>query len=190
MPARFLPFARRTGPPDAGDAPARAADVGDGVFQPGPPRPPHAGALRRERRALLRRRELDIRDLGGLLLEMARRDRFRQDLLLDRCSDVLLIEERINELDSLLVASVAAAAAPGGPRAAATCRCGAPLARGAHFCSHCGRPAAETPPVVTCPHCGQPLPAEINFCAFCGNPVPEELDERPDATMVRPPGEH
>ena len=71
----------------------------------------------------------------------------------------------------------------------AYCRCGAPLPPGVHFCSHCGRPAATTPAVVTCGHCGQPLPADANFCSFCGNtaaPQYEAAAEPVDATMARP----
>ena len=45
---------------------------------------PPAGVLRRERRALLQFREERLRDLGGLLLEMFRRDRFREDLIRER----------------------------------------------------------------------------------------------------------
>ena len=62
-----------------------------------------------------------------------------------------------------------------------SCRCGAPLLPGAHFCSHCGRPSEVARPVLTCAHCGQPLPADTNFCAFCGNPVAAgELAAEPD----------
>jgi Double zinc ribbon len=134
-------------------------------------RVPQPGRLRRERRALMRRREEGIRDVGGLALEMYRRDRFRPELLLERCADVMSVEERIHELDSILVT---AAAAPRGVRGMTRCRCGAPLARGAHFCAHCGRPAPEGHPVVTCSHCGQPLPADTNFCPACGNAVAAE----------------
>ncbi len=119
----------------------------------------------------MRRREEGIRDIGGLALEMYRRDRFRSELLVERCADVMTVEERIHELDSILVT---AAAASRGVRGMTRCRCGAPLARGAHFCAHCGRPAPESQPVVACSHCGQPLPAEINFCPSCGNPVAAE----------------
>ena len=129
-------------------------------------RVPHPVTLRRERRALMRKREEAIRDVGGLAVEMYRRDRFREDLLLERSADVIRIEERIHELDSLLAS--AAAASPS-LRGAARCECGAPLPRGAHFCSHCGRPARGTRPVATCSHCGQPLPADANFCPSCGN---------------------
>ena len=66
---------------------------------PPPPTPravrralPPAGQLRRERRALLAAREERLRDLGGLMLEMYRRDQFRQDLLVDRCTELARIE--------------------------------------------------------------------------------------------------
>ncbi len=125
--------------------------------------------MRRERRALAQRREIEIRDVGGLAVEMVRRERFRPELLVSRAGDVLALEQRLHELDSLLFDSVAARELRGAP----PCRCGAPLVPGAHFCSHCGRPAPGTPPVVTCDHCRQPVPADANFCAACGNPVTE-----------------
>src|SRR5207245_8845318 len=82
--------------------------------------------------------------LGGLMLEMFRRDQFRQDLLVERCDELLALDERLRELDSLLVAAVSVRrAAP-----AARCACGAPLVWGSHFCANCGRPVAATPPVV------------------------------------------
>jgi hypothetical protein len=141
--------------------------------------------MRRERRLLARRREVEIRDVGGLAVEMARRDRFRPELLMDRANDVLRLEERMHELDGFLIA---VAAAPRGLRALPTCRCGAPLLPGAHFCSNCGRPSSTAPPVAMCSHCGQSLPAEANFCAFCGNSVAaEELAGGPEIedTIVR-----
>jgi Double zinc ribbon len=138
---------------------------------PGPPPPPPSPPLMaRERRALGRRREIELRDVGGLAVEMVRRDRFNPDLLVTRAGEVLELERRIHELDSLL----AAEGAVRGVRGVAHCKCGAPLAPGVHFCSHCGRPASGTPPVLTCTHCGQPLPADVNFCAFCGHGVAAE----------------
>jgi len=40
-------------------------------------------------------REDRLRDLGGLMLEMYRRDQFRQDLLVDRCVELVQLEERL-----------------------------------------------------------------------------------------------
>jgi hypothetical protein len=112
----------------------------------GPPEPtrpvrrrlPPASQLRRERRALIRAREQRIRDLGGLMLEMYRRDEFRQDLLVDRCGELLLLEERLAELDALLAVAASARA-----RRAARCECGSPILWGSRFCAHCGRPIGE-----------------------------------------------
>ncbi len=50
----------------------------------------------------MRLREQKLRDLGGLSLEMYRRDQFREDLLLERCAELIGLEARIHELDTLL----------------------------------------------------------------------------------------
>ena len=60
----------------------------------------------------MRLREQKLRDLGGLSLEMYRRDRFREDLLLERCAELIGLEARIHELDVLLGAP---SRAPGSP---------------------------------------------------------------------------
>jgi hypothetical protein len=127
--ARFnlLPGRRSSEPaPPAAPAPRRR------------PLPP-PNRLRKERRALLQAREARLRDLGGLMLEMYRRDQFRQDLLVDRCSDLLALEQRIAEIDSLLAAALAIRR-----RRAATCECGAPIMWGSRFCSACGKEVSAT----------------------------------------------
>src|ERR671914_1788842 len=103
----------------------REPSAAEGAQPSAPPprrRPaPSPGELRRERRALLALREERLRDLGGLALEMYRRDRFREDLLLERCAELIGLEARIHELDALLGRSP-------GPSAAqrrARCECGA-----------------------------------------------------------------
>jgi len=184
MPGRFSSlFVRR---PAHAQPATPSSEVGDGaaeVFtQVGNP-----SQMRRERAVLIRRREIGIRDVGGLTLEMVRRDRFRLELLLTKADEVVAIEQRINELDSLL--SVSRAAGRGLHRVP-RCKCGAPIPPGVHFCSHCGRPARTSPPVVACSHCGQSLPAEANFCAACGNAVkaedlPAADEDAGGATMVR-----
>ena len=146
---------------------------------------PHPGQLRRERRALLRVREDRLRDLGGLMLEMFRRDQFRQDLLLERCDELISLDERLQELDTLLAASVSTRR----PAPAARCACGAPVVWGSHFCANCGRPVAATPPVITCAKCGTALAADAKFCAVCGQAVgvaPSELLEALPAAAQDP----
>jgi len=141
----------------------------------GPPRRslPHPGQLRRERRALVRAREDRLRDLGGLMFEMFRRDQFRQDLLVERCEELLVLDERLQEVDTLLAATVSARR----PAPPARCACGAPIVWGSHFCANCGRAVAATPPVLACMKCGAAVPAEAKFCAVCGQTVDGEPPE-------------
>ena len=128
---RGLAVADAETPPEApasADPPAPAAAAGIA------PRRPHAGLLRRERRALLKARATRVTDLGGLLLEMYRHGAFRDDLLAEHCADVVGIDARLAEIDALLNTRAAA------PR----CTCGAPILLGSHFCPNCGRSLVPT----------------------------------------------
>ena len=87
------------------------------------------------------------------MLEMYRRDQFKQDLLVEQCLEVISIEERLREIDELLEATVTARKQGVGVR----CTCGAPIVWGSHFCANCGRPVGEEP-VVACPNCGTAIP--------------------------------
>ena len=95
--------------------------------------------LKRERKALVSFREDRLRDLGGLALEMYKRDRFDAGLVVERCAELVAVEARVQEIDALLDGSVAIR---GG--VAAVCTCGAPLLLGARFCATCGRPAGRS----------------------------------------------
>ena len=99
------------------------------------PAAPAASDLRRERRALLLLREDRLRELGGLTLEMYRRDHFNETLIIERCAELVAIEARVQEIDALLDGS--ALVRRGG--AGALCLCGAPILLGARFCASCGR---------------------------------------------------
>lgn len=120
---------------------------------------PPPGVIRRERRAAGKLREEKLRDLGGLIVEMYRQDRFREDLLTERCNDLLALDARLRELDEMFDA--ARRRVPAG-----RCACGAPLPWSSHFCPNCGRPAGEA--VVACDGCGHPLAADARFCPSCG----------------------
>jgi hypothetical protein len=132
---------------------------------------PPAGVLRRERRALLQYREDRLRDLGGLLLEMFRRDRFREELVRERCEELLEIDDHLAAVDSLLGLSWTL------PEPA-RCVCGAGVPNDSEFCAACGRPVGE--PSRQCAACGSALPAEATFCSRCGM--------RTDARAVRQAG--
>ena len=80
-------------------------------------------------------REDRLRDLGGLTLEMYRRDHFNEALVVERCAELVAIEARIQEIDSLLDGTARIRRGGGG----AVCICGAPILLGARFCASCGR---------------------------------------------------
>ena len=169
--ARFSllrPLRRRSG--------AKAATGSQRIYR----RAPSPGALRRERREIVRAREERIRDLGGLTLEMYRRSSFRDQLLIEQCREIVALEERLRELDSMLEVVASAGRAP------STCECGAPVPWGSHFCANCGRPVGAEP-VVTCKECGHPLPADAGFCANCGHAVEpdEEAAEPAEAAQAQ-----
>ncbi len=103
----------------------RGADATEGIA----PRRPHAGLLRRERRALVKAREDELRELGGLLVEMYRRGGFREDLLAERSAVVVGIDGRLAEIEELLTSR----------SQVIRCDCGAPILRGSRFCPNCGR---------------------------------------------------
>jgi hypothetical protein len=182
--ARITLFRRRPPPaPPEGEAVAEQAPEtapADGAAPPqeaaaeapparAPRRPPyHPGALRRERKALARAREERIRDLGGLILEMFRRDRFREDLIRGQTEEVFGMESRIGEIDGVLIATRRQVQT-------ARCACGAPIVWGSHFCANCGRPTGEA--VVTCSNCGHPLPGDAHFCGNCGTAAPPQTEQ-------------
>jgi hypothetical protein len=151
-----------------------------------PPRPPVANLsrVRRERRALMRERERRIRDLGGLMLEMYRRDQFREDLIVERCAQAMGVENRIHELESILMRASSGRATPG-PQ----CACGAPLLFGARFCASCGRPTELAAEGEKCARCGQALALGASFCANCGATVGEAEDsaDASEQTMEHAP---
>ncbi len=101
------------------------------LFSRKPPAPA-ASDLRRERRALLLLREDRLRDLGGLTLEMYRRDQFNEVLVVERCAELIAIEARVSEIDAIV------SGAGLRRRQRAICACGAPILIGARYCPSCG----------------------------------------------------
>jgi hypothetical protein len=102
------------------------------VFLPSP------GALRRERRALVQVRDEQVRDLGGLILEMFRQNRFNDALVRERCSELVDLDRRLADLDEMLRAATHRAPLR-------RCECGTELPPFSRFCPGCGRDLAQTP---------------------------------------------
>jgi hypothetical protein len=174
--SRLRRLGRPVPPQPAPDDPPVAAEESSQTVAPRRRPLPPPGRLRRERRALVRQREERIRDLGGLVFEMYRRDDFRQELVDERCAELAGLEERLYEVDALLRAAVGARR----PAPSARCACGTPILWGSRFCATCGRPVASKP-ALACETCGTALAADARFCAACGTPVGPPDDPEPGA---------
>ena len=120
-------------------------------------------------------REERLRDLGGLALEMYKRDRFNAGLVVERCAELVAIEARVQEIDALLDGSARVRRGGGG----ALCICGAPILLGARYCASCGRTLGGASLdvahvrigracVTTCPRCREPLASGQEYCLTCG----------------------
>ncbi|MDE3132610.1 MAG: zinc ribbon domain-containing protein [Acidobacteriota bacterium] len=71
-------------------------------------------------------------DLGGLVYEMATRDRIRVDLIVKRAAELQRVDAELAELDRILAMERSGVAG--------TCSsCGAPHSSGAAFCWQCGQ---------------------------------------------------
>jgi len=77
----------------------------------------------------MKAREDRLRDLGGVVVEMYRRGSWRNDLIDERCAEVMGIDARLAEIDELLH----------GGAGTERCTCGAAVIKGSHFCPNCGR---------------------------------------------------
>ena len=96
---------------------------------------PPPGAIRRERRGLIDTREQQLRDLGGLIFEMFRYDRFNEGLVRERCAELLELDRRLGELEELYRAAT-------NREPIRRCSCGAELPPFSRFCPTCGIPTA------------------------------------------------
>jgi hypothetical protein len=132
-----------------------------------------AAPLHDRRRRLVGARETTLRDLGGLMLEMYKRNRFREELLLDKCEEVLAIEVEIAHVDQRLFQLAPPNAA--GMRPIGRCECGAPIHPGQNFCGVCGRSFATLTQSRTCARCGSGLRPGDQYCATCGSEAPDAL---------------
>ncbi|CAB4922817.1 unannotated protein [freshwater metagenome] len=108
---------------------------------PAPGISPQRAALEDERRRLADQVAESTWDLGGLVYEMAVRDHFRVDVLVERAAVLQRLDARLSEIERLADDHAGIAGA---------CRfCGAPHGRSAEFCWSCGeRILARTPTTI------------------------------------------
>jgi hypothetical protein len=131
---------------DAADAPAAPAAT---------PTTAERGSIRKRARRLQRLREVQLRELGALVVEMKRLDRDNPDLLKRKAAELLALDEELRGLRTALgqretVEQLVAAGVAGSCR-----RCATLLSTDDLFCPHCGlateeekadKPEASAPP--------------------------------------------
>jgi len=125
--------------------------VEPGVLATTEPLPgPTKRALRRQRQELWRIYLGQVADLGGLVVEMARRGTLNGALVQRRAADVVALEQRIGELDALILSA-------------------SQIRRG-QVSAQVLPPALEpvAPTAVACARCHALMPVDANFCAYCG----------------------
>jgi hypothetical protein len=81
---------------------------------------------------LLQTRDERLRDLGGLILEMFRRNRFNDELVRERCVELVELDRRLDELEDVLRAATHRAPLR-------RCDCGTEIPPFSRFCPGCGR---------------------------------------------------
>jgi hypothetical protein len=132
-------FDHDTAEPDAPDSDEQAADTADTT--PAAPKPPTVGQLRRERKRLWDERQETLYHVGGLALELHRRDLLTDELIRKRTTIVEELDRRIAEVDSQL-ADIDDRRRRGRahePQPAGYClSCGASHVDEAAFCFRCG----------------------------------------------------
>jgi hypothetical protein len=102
---------------------------------------PEAGAIDLERRRdQLSARVAELQfDLGGLVYEMAIRDRIRVDVLVQRAAALQDADAELGEVERILRLEQTSTAG-------ACQTCGAPHSAGAAFCWQCGQPILQQVP--------------------------------------------
>jgi hypothetical protein len=109
----------------------------DAAIQPPRAKPAETTVDLERRRDQLTARVAELQwDLGGLVYEMATRDRMRVDILVKRAALLQEADAELNEVQRILRMDKTGTAGTCGA-------CGAPHSSGAVFCWQCGHPLLE-----------------------------------------------
>jgi ribosomal protein L32 len=163
------PVPQEEPPPAHGEPSAQhlPADVDPGQAVVPAPNWRHRGQMRRRLRFLRRAREIALRDLGGLMLDLHRFDRERPDLVTAKLEALSALDRERRSLEAALNdrREIDLLRVPG----LATCpTCGTLHPSDAHYCSNCGTPLSP----------GAGAPAALN------GPAPSEPETVPGAAAA------
>ena len=121
-----------------GQRPATAGQNGSGSL-PNPARDDAILDLERRRDELTAKVAELTWDLGGLVYEMATRDRIRIDVLVRRAASLQNVDAELHEVERILRLEQHSTAGQ-------CASCGAPHSSGAAYCWQCGQPLLEQVP--------------------------------------------
>jgi hypothetical protein len=149
------------------------------------------GRLRRRLRFLRRTRELAYRDIGGLIFDMRRFGRSRQDLLDAKLGALGAVDEELRSLERALDdrRPIHELHEPG---ISSCARCGALHSSEANFCPHCGLPLSgpramgEVGGAIAAPPQAPPPPAAAPTASTLAPPRPAPASQQPTESF-RPP---
>ncbi len=193
-PERSGPFRRRRSGKAAWGKKAAAIEPPPVTAEPQtavavPPTPAKAsfrdrGRLRRRLRFLRRARELAYRDIGGLIFDMRRFSRSRQDLLDAKLGALGAVDQELRALERALDdrRAIHELREPG---ISSCARCGALHDSEANFCPHCGlqlggsRPMGEVGGAIAAPPQAPPPPP--------APPPPRPAPSQQPTQSFRPP---
>ena len=132
---------RRQRGPEAGSTRAASAADAAGASDAPATGPTESQVIDLERRRdILKARVAELQwDLGGLVYEMAIRDRIRVDVLIKRAALLQDADSELGEIERILHLEHSATAG-------ACASCGAPHSTGASFCWQCGQPILQQVP--------------------------------------------
>jgi hypothetical protein len=169
--------------PPTADEPPAPADTVPGDETPGFI---ERGKLRRRLRFVRRARELALRDLGGLVFDLHRFGRERNDLVEQKLGALATLDSEMRALQALLDdhPEVTVLHEPG----VASCpRCGALHASDAAYCSACGLPVGRGADLPSGPALAGPVPATPAAAAATA-PVdqPTEITPPPASAQGEP----
>src|SRR4051794_30061300 len=131
------------------------------------------GSIRKRARRLARLREVQLRELGALVVEMRRLGRENPDLVGRKAADLLALDEELRGLRAALgegdtLEHVVAAGVSG------TCRrCDTLMASDDRFCTHCGLGVEEAYPPAPQVVVGEAAPEPVEAEAAAPQPVAE-----------------
>lgn len=188
-----------TAAPEGGSAPAGEAST-EKQTAPAPRRPGfrERGRMRRRLRYLRKLRELQLRDLGGLIFDLKRFGRQREDLVTLKLDQVRACDDELRALETALDErrDIRDIREPG---IGGTCpRCFAIYGSTDRFCAHCGAalggaaqgPAAAPEPAAAAPQqAGTPQPAATEPQPTATEAQPATAEPQPDPAPPPAPGD-